>query len=279
MGRLNGKVAVVTGASKGIGAGIARAMGREGAAVVVNFSSSKESAGRVVGEIVAAGGKAIAVGADVSQAADVARLFAETQQAFGAPNVLVNNAGVFAFGPFADVTEESFHWHFNVNVLGTVLMMQAALKHFPAEGGSIVNISSIVGSHARPLASNLWSDQRGGRQSHSLRGPGSRRAEHPGERDRARSHEVGRVGLVVCRSERRAGGGVAAQTDGDAGRHRPSRGVPGVGRFGMDHGRSDPRRRRRDLVRAARAYSVGRFVFSSGKQRKCRYSWARLVLV
>ncbi len=152
MGRLAGKVAVVTGASKGIGAGIARAMGREGAAVVVNYSSSKAGAERVVGEIVAAGGRAIAVGADVSHAAEVARLFAETERAFGAPNVLVNNAGVFSFGPLAKATEESFHWHYNVNVLGPVLTMQAALEHFPAEGGSIVNISSIVGSHSRPGA-------------------------------------------------------------------------------------------------------------------------------
>jgi 3-oxoacyl-[acyl-carrier protein] reductase len=150
-GRLSEKVAIVTGASKGIGAGIALAMGREGAAVVVNYSSSEAAAKKVVAEIIAAGGKAVGIQGDVSKAADVARLFAETKKAFGTPNVLVNNAGVFRPGPFAETTEDTFHWHFNTNVLGPVLTSLEAIKSFGDEGGSIINISSIVGSRARPM--------------------------------------------------------------------------------------------------------------------------------
>jgi 3-oxoacyl-[acyl-carrier protein] reductase len=150
MGALDGKVAVVTGASKGIGAGIALAMGRQGASVVVNYSTSKAGADRVVGEIMAEGGKAIAIQADVSQAADVARLFAETVKEFGLPSVLVNNAAVFSFGPFTEtMREETFHWMFNVNVLGPMLTTLEALKNFSPSGGSIINIGSVVGSHAR----------------------------------------------------------------------------------------------------------------------------------
>jgi 3-oxoacyl-[acyl-carrier protein] reductase len=106
----------------------------------------------VVGQITAAGGKALAVKGDVSKAADVTRLFEETQKIFGPPDVLVNNAGVFKFGPFAETTEEVFHWHYNTNVLGPILTTLTALKHFKSGGGSIINISSIVGSHARPMA-------------------------------------------------------------------------------------------------------------------------------
>ena len=152
MGKLRNQVAIVTGASKGIGAGIAFALAAEGAAVVVNYASSKKGADKVVGEITAAGGRAVPVQGDVSKAADVARLFEETRKAFGAPDVLVNNAGVFKFGPFAETTEEVFHWHYNTNVLGPILTTLGALKHFKSEGGSIINISSIVGSHARPMA-------------------------------------------------------------------------------------------------------------------------------
>src|SRR5471032_2327387 len=118
MSKLTGKVAVVTGASKGIGAGIAKALAAAGAAVVVNYSSSKEGAEKVVAEIAAKGGKAIAVQADVSKAADVQRLFAETKKAFGPLDVLVNNAGIYQFGPLESVTEIEFHRQFNTNVLG-----------------------------------------------------------------------------------------------------------------------------------------------------------------
>jgi 3-oxoacyl-[acyl-carrier protein] reductase len=144
MSKLTGKVAVVTGASKGIGADIAKGLAKEGASVVVNYASSKEGADRVVAEITANGGKAIAVQGDVSQAADVKRLFAETKQAFGKLDVLVNNAGVYQFAPLEEITEEQFHRHFNTNVLGLLLATQEAAKHFPAEGGSVINIGSTA---------------------------------------------------------------------------------------------------------------------------------------
>ena len=150
MSELKGKVAIVTGASKGIGAGIAKGMAEAGAAVVVNYASSKEGADRVVSEITKKGGKAIAVQGDVSKVADVKRLFAEAKRAFGAPDVLVNNAGIFAFDPLEAVTEDEFHREFNTNVLGPILTIQEALKHFGPEGGSVINISSVVSTGAVP---------------------------------------------------------------------------------------------------------------------------------
>jgi len=150
MSELKGKVAIVTGASKGIGAGIAKGMAEAGAAVVVNYASSKEGADRVVSEITGKGGKAIAIQGDVSKLADVKRLFAEAKRAFGAPDVLVNNAGIFAFDPLEAVTEDEFHREFNTNVLGPILTIQEALKHFGPEGGSVINISSVVSTAAVP---------------------------------------------------------------------------------------------------------------------------------
>ena len=147
MGRLAGKVAVVTGASKGIGAGIAKSLGAEGAAVVVNYASSRDGADRVVAEITGAGGKAIAVQGDVAKAADVKRLFDETVKAFGAPDVLVNNAGIYQFHPLEAITETEFHRQFNTNVLGTILATQEAARHFGPDGGSVINISSVAGSN------------------------------------------------------------------------------------------------------------------------------------
>jgi len=152
MNSLTDKVALVTGASKGIGSGIADAMSAAGARVAVNYSSDKKGAERVVQAILDSGREAIAIGADVSKASDVARLFKEVDTAFGRLDVLVNNAGVFRFGAFADITEESFHLHYNINVLATILTVQEAIKRFGAEGGSIINISSIVGSHPVPGA-------------------------------------------------------------------------------------------------------------------------------
>ena len=137
----------MTGASKGIGAGIATAFGAEGARVAVNYSSDREGAERVAKAIIDNGGEAIAVAADVSKEADVARMFKEVDSAFGRLDVLVNNAGVFRFGGLAEISEESFHLHYNINVLGTILMVQEAVKRFGVDGGSIVNLSSIVGSH------------------------------------------------------------------------------------------------------------------------------------
>ena len=150
MSELKGKVAIVTGASKGIGAGIAKGMAEAGAAVVVNYASSKEGADRVVSEITGKGGKAVAIQGDISKVADVKRLFAEAKRAFGAPDVLVNNAGIFAFDPLEAVTEDEFHREFNTNVLGPILTIQEALKHFGPEGGSVINISSVVSTAAVP---------------------------------------------------------------------------------------------------------------------------------
>ncbi|MHB8214566.1 MAG: glucose 1-dehydrogenase [Candidatus Sulfotelmatobacter sp.] len=152
MSRLTNKVAVVTGASKGIGAGIATALAAAGARVAVNYSSDREGAERVVQTITGNGGEAIAVAADVSKSADVAGLFKEVDSAFGRLDVLVNNAGVFRFGALAEITEQSFHLHFNINVLGAILTTQEAIKRFGADGGSIINLSSIVGSHPVPGA-------------------------------------------------------------------------------------------------------------------------------
>ena len=146
MSRLSNKVAIVTGASKGIGGGIATALGAAGARVAVNYSSDREGAERVAHAITNNGGEAIAVGGDVSKAADVARLFKEVDSAFGRLDVLVNNAGVFRFGAFAEITEESFHLHYNVNVLGAILTVQEGIKRFGADGGSIIILSSIVDS-------------------------------------------------------------------------------------------------------------------------------------
>jgi 3-oxoacyl-[acyl-carrier protein] reductase len=144
MSRLSGKIAVVTGASKGIGAEIAKSFAAEGAAVVVNYASSKDGADRVVAEIKAKGGKAVAVQGDVAKAADVKKIFAETKQAFGRLDILVNNAGVYNFLPLEEVTEDDFHRHFNVNVLGLLLATQEAAKLFGDKGGSVINIGSAV---------------------------------------------------------------------------------------------------------------------------------------
>jgi 3-oxoacyl-[acyl-carrier protein] reductase len=149
-GKLDGKVAVVTGASKGIGAGIARHLAAEGAAVVVNYSSSKGAADQVVAEIREAGGRAVAVRGDVSNAGDVKRLFDEGVKAFGRLDVLVNNAGIYRFGWIEAVTEAEFHRHYDTNVLGPILAVQEALKHFGPAGGSVINISSIVSTDPRP---------------------------------------------------------------------------------------------------------------------------------
>jgi 3-oxoacyl-[acyl-carrier protein] reductase len=151
--KLAGKVAVVTGASKGIGAAIAKQLAGDGAAVVVNYASSKSGADKVVGEITARGGKAIAVQGDVAKQADIDRLFAETKKAFGHLDILVNNAGVYEFLPLEHITEAHFHQQFNVNVLGLILTTQAAVKFFGAAGGSIINLSSVASSSAPPGAS------------------------------------------------------------------------------------------------------------------------------
>jgi 3-oxoacyl-[acyl-carrier protein] reductase len=152
MSDLKGKVAIVTGASKGIGAGIAKNLAAAGAAVAVNYASSREGAERVVADIKASGGKAIAVKGDVANAADVRRLFEETRSAFGRVDVLVNNAGIYHFQPLEDITEDEFHLQFNTNVLGTILASKEAAKHFGPDGGSIINISSVASEQPVPTA-------------------------------------------------------------------------------------------------------------------------------
>ncbi len=144
MNALNGKVALVTGASKGIGAGIAKLFATQGAAVVVNYSSSRDAANALVAEIKGAGGKAVAIQADFSKTADIQRLFKEAKEAFGALDIVVNNAGVYAFAPLEAATEQEFHREFTTNVLGVITSTQEAAKHFGPNGGSIINISSIA---------------------------------------------------------------------------------------------------------------------------------------
>src|SRR5437667_9271799 len=151
--KLAGKVAVVTGASKGIGASIAKHLAAEGASVVVNYASSKAGANAVVAEITGKGGKAVAVQADVAKKAEIDRLFAESKKAFGALDILVNNAGIYEFAPLEGVTEEHFHRQFNLNVLGLILTTQEGVKQFGPAGGSIINISSVASSAAPPTGS------------------------------------------------------------------------------------------------------------------------------
>src|SRR5215471_2779870 len=148
--KLNGKIAVVTGASKGIGAGIAKAFAAQGASVVVNYASAKQDADRVVDEISKRGGKAIAIQGSVAKKAEVERLFAESEKAFGKIDTLVNNAGVYEFMPLEEAAEKQFHRMFDTNVLGILLVTQEALKHFNSDGGSIINISSLASSMTPP---------------------------------------------------------------------------------------------------------------------------------
>lgn len=160
MGKLLNKVVVVTGASKGIGAGIAKRAAAEGAKVVVNYASGREDAERVVAEIQGKGGHATAVQANVTQAEDIKRLFQETKRAYDKLDVLVNNAGVFAFQPLGQITEEEFSRQFRINVLGPLLVTQEALGYFGTEGGNVINISSIV-TELAPPGSSIYSGTKG----------------------------------------------------------------------------------------------------------------------
>jgi 3-oxoacyl-[acyl-carrier protein] reductase len=156
MSQLQNKVAIVTGASKGIGASIAKHLAAEGASVTVNYSSSKADADKVVADIVKNGGKAVAIQANVAKKAEIERLFAESKKAFGKLDILVNNAGVYQFTPLEEVTEESFHWMYDLNVLGLILSCQEALKYFGTTGGSIINVSSVAATGA-PANSVVYS--------------------------------------------------------------------------------------------------------------------------
>jgi 3-oxoacyl-[acyl-carrier protein] reductase len=206
MNSLRGKVAIVTGASKGIGAAIAKALAEAGAKVAVNFATDKAGADRVAEEINAKGGKAVAIRADMSKAAEVQKLFEDAKRALGAPNVLVNNAGVFDFAPIENMTEANFHRHFDVNVLGTLLAVQQAIKHFPSEGGSIVNISSIASKSPVPNSA-LYAASKGAVDTLTLAlakelGPRKIRvnAVAPGYTDTEGNQRVGFVGSAAGES-------------------------------------------------------------------------------
>ncbi len=160
MNKLKDKVAVVTGASKGIGAAVARQLAAEGARVVVNYSTSREGAEKVVAEIEKAGGRAIALGGSVAKPEEIEALFAATVKAFGRVDILVNNAGVYAFSPLEQVTLEEYKRQYDTNVLGVLLATKAALPLFPAEGGSVVNISSVVSTMA-PAAASVYASTKG----------------------------------------------------------------------------------------------------------------------
>ena len=160
MAKLTGKVALVTGASKGIGAGIAKELAAQGASVVVNYATSKEGADQVVAEITQAGGTAVAIGGSVAKADELKNLFAEARKAYGRLDILINNAGVYAFSPIEQITEEAIQHMFGTNVTGLLLATQAAVAVFPAEGGSIINIGSVV-SETTPPMSAIYSGTKG----------------------------------------------------------------------------------------------------------------------
>ncbi len=159
MSKLTGKVAVVTGASKGIGAAIAKSLAAEGASVVVNYASSKAGAETVVAAITAAGGKAVAVGGDVSKTAESQAIIDAAIKNYGRLDILVNNSGVYEFAPLEAITEEHFHRHFNINVLGLLLTTQAAVKHI-GEGGSIINVGSAI-TRIKPASTAVYTATKG----------------------------------------------------------------------------------------------------------------------
>jgi hypothetical protein len=246
MSRLSNKVAVVTGASKGIGAEIARELAAAGAAVVVNYATSRDGAEKIVAEIIRNGGKAAAIQGDVAKAADVERLFAETKRAFGPIGVLVNNAGIYQFTPIETISEEVFHRHFNTNVLGVLLATKAALKHFGPDGGSVINIGSVV-SRAAPPESAIYVATKGAVEGITCAGQGTRPPKDPSEFDQSRHRRNRRHPRRRDHRQRfRAAGGAAdtAWPVGATGRYRPGSGVFGFRRISLGDRRNPFRDRR-----------------------------------
>ena len=245
MSKLNGKVAVVTGASKGIGAAIAKSLAAEGASVVVNYASSKSGARTVVDSIIAAGGKAVAVGGDVSKAGDAQAIIDAAIKNYGRLDILVNNSGVYEFGAIDAITEESFHKMFNINVLGLLLTTQAALKHI-GEGGSIINIGSVV-SRVTPPASAIYTGTKGavdaitGVLAREL-GPKKIRvnAINPGMIETEGVHSAGFLGTDF----EKTGLPNPAWTHWAAWRYLLDRDLSCFRRLGLAHGRAHPGRRR-----------------------------------
>jgi len=247
MGKLSDKVAVVTGASKGIGAEIARELAAAGAAVVVNYASSRDGADKVVAEITSDGGSAMAIQGDVAKAADVERLFEETARVFGPIDILVNNAGIYLFGGIETVSEEEFHRHFNTHVLGVLLAIREALKHFASNGGSIINIGSVA-TRLTPPDNAVYAATKSAVEAITRvlakeLGPRKIRvnAISPGLVENRRN---------ACRGDYRqrlrADGGAAdtARPGGATGRHRTGCGVSGIRRRALGDRRNPVRLRR-----------------------------------
>ena len=184
--KLDGKVAVVTGASKGIGAGIAREFAEAGASVIVNYVSAKQDADRVVDEIIKRAGKAVAIQGSVAKKTEVEKLFTEAEKGFGKIDILVNNAGVYEFVLLEEVTEQQFHRMFDTNVLGTILATQEALKHFNPAGGSIINIGSLASVLTPPTGVVYNATKAAVGRHHADAGKGTWGAQDPGERNQAR---------------------------------------------------------------------------------------------
>ena len=232
--KLEGQVAVVTGASKGIGAAIAEHLAAAGAAVVVNYASSKAGAEAVVQRIRQNGGKAVAVQADVSKLEDVRRLFAETKKAFGKLDILVNNAGIYEFLPLEAITAEHAHKQFDINVLGLLFATQEAVKHFGPSGGSIVNISSVAATAAPPTAVRVQRHQ-GGRESRSRdpwpRSWGRVRSASTWSAPEWSKPRVGTPPALPTAISKATEAQIAARQDRPAERHRAGGGLSGVRRF------------------------------------------------
>ena len=250
MKKLAGKVAVVTGASKGIGAGIAQALAAEGASVVVNYASSKSGADAVVAAITGAGGRAVAVAGDVSKAAEAQGIIDAAIKNYGRLDILVNNSGVYEFAPIETVTEEQFHKSFNINVLGPILTTQAAVKHM-GEGGSIINIGSGV-SRLTPAYSTVYSATKGaldaitGVLAREL-GPKKIRVNtiNPGMVETRGNENRRDAGVRLREDAHRAG---AARTNGQGERYRTHCGFSGVTGFRVADGRATSRHRRNSLI-------------------------------